>query len=253
LKIAFGQIARFTGFAWFIPEYRLSLLGYPTTKPKPVKKLLVGILLLSLPLLQAQQSQSWIRINNLGYLPESTKVAVFVSKENQPLSEFEIVDVRTDKTVFRGDIASEYRDFGPFAYSARLNFSQFNSIGTFKLKAHGIESPEFSIDWDVYDHTADFLLKYMRQQRCGYNPFFADSCHVNDGFIVYHPTKTGQRLDVTGGWHDATDYLQYTATSANAVYQLLFAFKEYPKVFIDTHKANGPPGPNGIPLALIHI
>lgn len=29
----------------------------------------------------------------------------------------------------------------------------------------------------------------MRQQRCGYNPFLKDSCHVHDGYIVYHPTK----------------------------------------------------------------
>ena len=46
----------------------------------------------------------------------------------------------------------------------------------------------------------------MRQQRCGYNPYLVDSCHVDDGYIVYHPTKTGERIDVTGGWHDATDY-----------------------------------------------
>ena len=75
----------------------------------------------------------------------------------------------------------------------------------------------------VYNGTADYVLRYMRQQRCGYNPFLRDSCHVKDGYIVYHPTKTGQFLDVRGGWHDASDCLQYTTTTANAIYQMMFA------------------------------
>ena len=31
-------------------------------------------------------------------------------------------------------------------------------------------------------------------------------------------------IDVAGGWHDATDYLQYVTTSANATYQMLAAY-----------------------------
>jgi hypothetical protein len=99
----------------------------------------------------------------------------------------------------------------------------------------------------VYNGTADYLLHYMRQQRCGYNPFLKDSCHVHDGYIVYHPTKTGQHIDVRGGWHDATDYLQYTTTSANAIYQMMFAYQENPESFGDAYDAAGHPGANGIP------
>ena len=54
-------------------------------------------------------------------------------------------------------------------------------------------------------------------------------------------------INVTGGWHAATDYLQYTATSANAVYHLLLAWKDHPEVYGDEHLANGLPGKNGIP------
>lgn len=80
----------------------------------------------------------------------------------------------------------------------RLDFSDFNQTGTYYLKAGTTQSPRFSIDPGVYNGTADFLLNYMRQQRCGYNPFLKDSCHVHDGYIVYHPTKTGQHIDVRG-------------------------------------------------------
>ncbi|MBZ0200009.1 MAG: glycoside hydrolase family 9 protein, partial [Ignavibacteriaceae bacterium] len=134
-----------------------------------------------------------------------------------------------------------------FNSTFRLNFTKFNITGIFKLRAAGVESPAFKISNDVYNGTADFVLQYMRQQRCGYNPFLNDSCHTHDGFIVDHPTRTGEYIDVTGGWHDASDYLQYLTTSATAVYQMLFAYKMNPGAFGDEYDANGVKGKNGIP------
>jgi endoglucanase len=52
------------------------------------------------------------------------------------------------------------------------------------------------------------------------------------------------RIDASGGWHDASDYLQYVTTSANATWHLLAAFRDFPKVFGDGHQANGLPGKN---------
>lgn len=76
----------------------------------------------------------------------------------------------------------------------RLDFSDFNQPGTYYLKAGKAVSPRFPINNHVYNGTADFLLNYMRQQRCGYNPFLKDSCHVHDGYILYHPTKQDNAL-----------------------------------------------------------
>ena len=68
-----------------------------------------------------------------------------------------------------------------------------------------------------------------------------------DGFIVDHPQLDSTHTDVTGGWHDASDYLQYVATSANATYQMLFAYQQNPNAFSDEYDKNGDPGKNGIP------
>ena len=108
-------------------------------------------------------------------------------------------------------------------------------------------SPRFVIGNRIYDGTADFILRYMRQQRCGFNPFEWDSCHIHDGYIVYHPTRNGERIDVRGGWHDASDQLQYVTTSANATYQMMFAYLKNPEVYGDAYDAYGLPGANGIP------
>ncbi|THV60101.1 cellulase [Flagellimonas alvinocaridis] len=193
------------------------------------------------------KEESWIRINNLGYLPQSIKVAVLGSKVEVEVKSFSLVDAVTGKKVYTSRRVMSKGAYGPFASSYRLDFSDFEATGRYFIQAKTITSPEFEINANVYDNTADFLLKYMRQQRCGYNPFLTDSCHMDDGFIVYNPKREGERIDVTGGWHDASDYLQYTATSANAVYQLLLAYRENPGAFGDMFQANGLPGKNGIP------
>jgi hypothetical protein len=88
----------------------------------------------------------------------------------------------------------------------------------------------------------------MRQQRTGFNPFLKDSCHTRDGYTLYG-AKAGlpdsTRIDVVGGWHDASDYLQYVTTTANATYHLLMAYRDFKSVFTDKHVANGLEGING--------
>ncbi|HET8737538.1 MAG TPA: glycoside hydrolase family 9 protein [Pricia sp.] len=188
-----------------------------------------------------------IRINQLGYMPESIKVAVFGSKNDSKIESFSLHDAATGKEVFTSKNPRAKGAYGPFKSTYRLHFSDFDIPGKYYVQASSVKSPTFRIAPDVYDRTADFLLEYMRQQRCGYNPFLTASCHLNDGYILYNPEKKGQRIDVTGGWHDASDYLQYTATSANAVFQLLMAYRDNPEAFGDAYKTNGLPGPNGIP------
>jgi len=194
--------------------------------------------------------QSWIRINQLGYLPESVKVAVLISEDEIKIKGFSLCDAETGKVVFRGKAELYNGEDWGMETAARLDFSLFEKPGRYFLKVDDIKSPVFRIAYDVYRGTSDYVLRYMRQQRCGYNPWLKDSCHTFDGFIVDHPAKTGEVIDVKGGWHDASDYLQYLPTSANAVYQMLCAWRKAPEVFGDEYDANGNPGRNGIPDVL---
>jgi hypothetical protein len=197
--------------------------------------------------IQIQHAQSWIRINQLGYLPGDIKAAVLVSKENITPVQFEIRQALNNKILFTSKNIHSFGSYGAFRSTFRLNFSDFKERGAVYIEAAGVKSPIFDISDRVYDGSADFLLKYMRQQRCGYNPFLHDSCHTQDGYIIYHPDKDSVHIDVTGGWHDATDYLQYSATSANAVYQMLLAYQQNPGSFTDEFLSNGEPGQNKIP------
>ncbi len=198
-------------------------------------------------------SQAWIRVNQMGYLPGDIKVAVFLSKDPVDVSEFRVREALTDKVIAAFSNVKSYGSYPPFSSSYRLDFSSYTNEGAVYIEAGGIRSPVFNVSNSVYDGSADFLLRYMRQQRCGYNPFLKDSCHTHDGYIIYHPTRDSMHIDVTGGWHDATDYLQYTATSSNAVYQMLLAWKMNPSAFGDEHLANGDTGKNNVPDILDEI
>ncbi len=191
---------------------------------------------------------AWIRINQLGYLPVTVKVAVLMSNEAVNVKSFQLIDANTGKVAYTSKLVTPSGALQHMKSTYRLDFSSFTTAGKYYVAVKGVaQSPFFSIDSHAYDGTADFVLNYMRQQRCGFNPFTGDSCHRKDGYIKYHPIKEGQFLDVTGGWHDAADLLQYTTTSANAIYQMMFAFEQNPDAFADEYQANGLKGSNGIP------
>jgi endoglucanase len=194
-----------------------------------------------------------IRINQLGYLPQSVKIAVFLSVDENNVRSFSLHNALNDETVFTGKAVKKTADTWGMQTALRLNFSEFKTEGGYYLKVGETRSPNFRINPDVYDGTADFLLNYMRQQRCGYNPYLKDSCHLHDGIIVDHPSRTGEFMDVTGGWHDASDYLQYSTTSVNTIFQMMFAYVNYPEIFGDRFDANGHEGANNIPDILDEI
>jgi peptidoglycan/xylan/chitin deacetylase (PgdA/CDA1 family) len=198
--------------------------------------------------LHSAGQQAWIRVNQLGYAEGDVKVAVLVSKEELTFRGFSLTDAGTGKTVWTGE-AVPTGAYGAFQKGWRLPFSAFHQEGAYYLEAGLVKSPVFRIHNKAYNGTADFILKYMRQQRSGYNPFLKDSCHRQDGFTVYHKDKARDStyINVSGGWHDASDYLQYLPTSANATYQMLFAYTQNPGSFSDHYDAWGNEGANKIP------
>src|SRR5690242_5467964 len=205
-----------------------------------------------------QDSTGWIRINQLGYTPGGIKVAVLCFANDRPMDEtprklayhkFQLKAIPSNKVIWSGNLGKPYGAYGPFRETFRLNFTLFEKPGRYYLEAEGIRSPEFRIGEDVYNGAADFCLRYMRQQRSGYNPFLKDSCHTHDGYVLYGEKagiKDSTHIDAVGGWHDASDYLKYVPTSANATYHLLMAYRDFPTVFSDEKLENGLDGKNDL-------
>lgn len=191
------------------------------------------------------EEESGIRINLLGYTPRSPKIAIWCSTSSDFVSSFKVYDASNGRMVLSRTAGTNFGRYGPFATTYRLNFSELEKPGRYFLEADGIRSPEFTIAHDVYKGAADFCLRYMRQQRSGFNPYLKDFCHTYDGYTMYGPMPDSTHIDVSGGWHDASDYLQYATTSANATYHLLAAYRDFPLAFADLYQQNGLEGKNG--------
>ena len=117
--------------------------------------------------------------------------------------------------------------WGKFTQVAELDFSAFERPGRYRLRLGESQSLPFTLGADVFRPLPDVLLEFMRQQRCGYNPWLdADATPST----AARPTALadGTPIDARGGWHDAADLLKYLLTSSNATAQLLLAWQLQP-------------------------
>lgn len=191
----------------------------------------------------------FLRANQVGYGSSEPKVALAFSRSLLP-GKFLVVNAVTLKAEFIGH-AKSLPDvaWGTFTNHAELDFSGVKRAGEYFIKCGTAVSLPFQIGPHPLAKLPDTLLEFMREQRCGYNPWLGTNCHQADGRTAYGPATNGTPLDATGGWHDAGDLLKYLLTSGNATAQMLLAYTLNPRSpnFADHADALGNPRTNGVP------
>ena len=212
----------------------------------------VGIALALLLLAVPAHAEIYIRANQIGYNTRDVKNAIAFGDTALPNS-FTIVNPKSGAKVFSGNVTTiSGSRWGKFEHHAELDFSTFTNSGTYVIRVGDKSSLPFSIG-NAYAKMPDQLLEFMRQQRCGYNPWLDAVCHSFDGRTAYGPETNGTYLACSGGWHDAGDLLKYLLTSGNATAQMLLAYelnKFNAPTFQDKVNALGQTGPNQIPDVL---
>ena len=199
----------------------------------------------------AAQTQIYIRVNQLGFAPEDVKTAIVFGREQLP-AEFRVLNANSGTILFTGKVIPISGRWSEFDHHAELNFSSLRGEGVYTIELGSTRSPQFSIKRNIHAEIPDQLLEFMRQQRCGYNPFVDAVCHSLDGRTAYGPEPPGTYINASGGWHDAGDQLKYLLTSSNATAQMLLAYKlaseslSMKTMFGDRFNSLGQPGANGI-------
>ena len=185
---------------------------------------------------QKYQPTAGIRVNTIGYLPDSAKRATVVGTAAD-VSKFSVVSVKTGQPVHTGALAAPryHRDSDEQVRTA--DFSAFKTPGEYVLRAKGVpDSPPFRIAAGVYNASLRLNLLGFYGQRCGvpvrleHNGIVYEkaACHLEDGYLDYYdPKRAGELKDGTGGWHDAGDYGKYTVNAAFATGILLTAWEHY--------------------------
>ena len=189
---------------------------------------------------------SLINLNQVGYLPNAVKVAVM---NGDAISDkASVVDCATGKAVYEGDVAAASMNKSTGRNEARFDFSSVTAPGTYKIVAGDKESFEFKIGADVYDEAFKASLRMFYLQRCGMEltsdlagDYAHPACHTEKATVF----GTSEKIDVSGGWHDAGDYGRYVVSGAKAAADLMLAYKLYPNAFDDA--LNIPESGNGVP------
>ncbi len=193
-----------------------------------------------------------INLNQIGYLPNASKVAVL--NGDAIAEKAAVVDVSTGSTVFEGSTEPASFNASTGRDEARFDFSAFNTPGTYKIVSGDFESFEFDINDNVYDEAFDASLRMFYLQRCGVeldaghaDIYAHPECHTGEA-VIY---GTDETIDVSGGWHDAGDYGRYVVTGAKSAADLMLAYSLYPSAFDDA--LGIPESGNGIPDVLDEV
>lgn len=187
--------------------------------------------------------------NQVGFRKADVKKAVFRNTEG---GEFQIVNAETKSAVYTGTISAPSADALSGDMAGVADFSDFGETGKYYITAEGLDdSYAFEIGDDVYSDLFDDSIRMLYLQRCGCEvkdeKFGHPSCHDTEA-TIYH---TNQKIDVSGGWHDAGDYGRYVVPAAKAVADLMYAYLDSPEMFSDN--IGIPESGNGTPDVLDEV
>jgi hypothetical protein len=184
------------------------------------------------------------RQNQAGYRPGDAKRVMLFS--DAPLKgRYEVRD-EAGRVVLGGRLPPALGiGWGRFPAHHELSLDAIRAPGTYAVRVGRTPAGSVAVSSDAYRGLAASLLEFLRQQRCGYNPFLDVVCHPFDGRSAYGPRPAGSYVDARGGWHDAGDQLKYLLTTSNATAQLLLAHRLAPGLFPDAFDERGRPGSNG--------
>ena len=173
-----------------------------------------------------------IKVDQVGYLPHSPKLAFVVANENA--TEFLLRKVDDSSVAFRGQLSAPVQDADSGDRIQIADFSQVKTEGRFYIEVPGVgKSWSFSIGSSVYRRAFYLTMRSFYGQRCGtvvdlgreFPGYKHAACHLKGS---YHPSagKSGPRVS-TRGWHDAGDYGRYVVNSGIATGELLWTWEMF--------------------------
>lgn len=171
-----------------------------------------------------------IKVDQVGYLPDASKLAFVVS--NTRAEVFLLRKADDSSIAFRGRLSAPVYDEDSGDRVRVADFSEFRTEGRFYLTVPGVgQSWSFSIGPSVYRRAFYLTMRSFYGQRCGtavdLGPEFPNfkhaACHLEG---AYHASsgKRGSHISARG-WHDAGDYGRYVVNSGIATGELLWTWE----------------------------
>lgn len=182
-----------------------------------------------------------IRANQVGFLPGDIKTATVMSQSDLSNTFFTIVDASNEKNVYKNRIDTNRGIWGKYSFTYQIDFSGLTTAGIYYIAVADKKYLTFKISKDVFQGITDSLLLFLKVQRCGSTkPYLHKPCHLYDSPQIIGDEAVGG-VDVTGGWHDAGDYIKFLNSTAYTTYMLLFSYEFDKAKFEFDRNKNGEP------------
>lgn len=182
-----------------------------------------------------------IKLNQLGFLPESAKWAVVPAGN---ATSFKVINTTTNAEVFSGNLSAA-ATWSASEESVKLaDFSSVKTPGDYLVRVEGVnDSYRFTIATDVYSALTAASIKAFYFNRNSaellttHAGVFARPLGHPDTQVLVHPSAAstarpaGTVISSPKGWYDAGDYNKYIVNSGIATYSLLAAYEHFPEMF----------------------
>jgi len=211
------------------------------------------------PHLVAAQS---IHLNQLGFLPESAKIAIV---SNTEVGEFWLLAAEGKSELLRGPLSATVKWDSAGETVKIADFSAFNKPGKYIIRVEGLpESAPFSIQQNIYDDVLSASIKSFYFNRVGaevearFGGKFKRPAAHPDALVYIHKSAASKNrpvdtvLSSPKGWYDAGDYNKYIVNSGITTYTLLKAFEDFESHFASLD-LNIPESKNALPDLLDEI
>jgi hypothetical protein len=159
-----------------------------------------------------------ISFSHTGYPAGFSKTAV---ASDLAASDFELIRVdgrALGEVVLRKPVQRVSSRLGSFQ---QMDFSEVNAPGRYVIRTGGETTRPFRIGADVWEGTVWKALNFFYGNRCGFD---VPGSHGVD-HLDWFATHGGQRVVMSGGWHDAGDLSQGVINTGEGAYAL-FALAE---------------------------
>jgi len=208
----------------------------------------------------AQRQCDDIKLNQVGYYPNSSKLAFITSSVRS--DDFYIVSADGTDTVYQGTLGNKRKSAYSSTVTRVADFSLFTASGNYVLRIDDRQSFPFEIRSDVYTDLGKAVLKSFYYQRSSIpieekyaGKWSRNAKHSGDEVLV-HPSSysddRGSVISSPGGWYNKGDLDKCVVTNGVTTSTLLSAYEDFTNYF-DTLNTDIPESHDNIPDLLNEI
>jgi endoglucanase len=213
-----------------------------------VAAVLAGLSCCLAPKAPPPPASAFVRVNQVGYPAAATKRAYVMSGTNATGTAFNVKNA-AGTVVYSGAVGANLGSWSSaYQFVEPLDFDAVTTAGTYTISVGTATSPPFRIDTgpNVYATPLANGLFFYQSERDGpnYIPNALRTApgHVNDTNAMTYVTPSanssghfsgdlqplGTRVDASGGWWDAGDYIKGVETLSYATDLLLAGARDFP-------------------------